>query len=198
MYYIFYGDRQTGCLTMDGYNGHKAAQVAAYFALRAGGTINILKLAKLLYLAERESMNRFDEPMFFDRLVSMDHGPVTSISLNNLNGLGQSDDWSRYVSGRAGYEVGVADQLTLEGLDELSRADIRILEDLWDQFGAMGKYELRDWTHRNCPEWEDPHGSSQPIRHDRVFKFLGKPDPSALAEAIYGYRNLARVMNSTC
>ena len=56
---------------MYGYKERKAAQTAAFFALRSGGSINILKLAKLLYLAERESMEKFDEPLFYDRLVSM-------------------------------------------------------------------------------------------------------------------------------
>lgn len=183
---------------MHGYNERKAAQVAAYFALRSGGTINVLKLAKLLYLAERESMARFDEPMFYDRLVSMDHGPVTSITLNNLNGLGQSEAWSQFVSGREGYQVGAVGDLTIDQLDELSRADLRILDHLWQSFGAMSGYQLRDWTHKNCPEWEDPHGSSEPIPHNRVFKFLGKQDANDLAEAIHERRNLARTLDLTC
>ena len=33
-----------------------AAQLCAFFALKEGGGINIVKLMKLLYLAERESM----------------------------------------------------------------------------------------------------------------------------------------------
>ena len=65
---------------MYGYKERKAAQVAAYFALKEQGSINVLKLAKLLYLAERESMRLFDEPMFFDRLVSMEQ--LTLVKMN--------------------------------------------------------------------------------------------------------------------
>ena len=60
----------------------KVAQMAAYFAECSGGTINILKLIKLMYLADRESMHRHGTPISFDRFVSMDHGPVPSQSLN--------------------------------------------------------------------------------------------------------------------
>lgn len=182
---------------MYGYNERKAAQVAAYFALRAGGTINILKLAKLLYLAERMSMQEFDEPMFYDRLVSMDHGPVTSMSLNHVNGLSESEHWPQFVA-RAGYDVGAASGLSLEGLDELSKADVRLLEKLWGQFGPLSQYELREWTHQYCPEWENPHGSSDPIPHDRVFKFLGKQNADSLAEAVLTYRTISRTLDTAC
>ncbi|WP_217127084.1 hypothetical protein [Hydrogenophilus thiooxidans] len=32
----------------------------------------------------------------------------------------------------------------------------------------MGKWEIRDWTHKHCPEWEDPQGSSYPIPFERL------------------------------
>ncbi len=173
---------------MYGYREVKAAQVAAWFALKAGGRINVLKLAKLMYLAERESMAAYDEPMFYDRLVSMDHGPVTSISLNCINGLTESEVWPRYIGGRAGYDILCAEGVGPEDLDHLSRADLRILDDLWHRFGHLHQFDLRDWTHANCPEWENPHGSSTPIPHGRVFKFLDKPNAEYLAEAVLQHR----------
>jgi uncharacterized phage-associated protein len=183
---------------MYGYKERKAAQVAAFFALKEQGSINILKLAKLLYLAERESMNRFDEPMFFDRLVSMDHGPVTSIALNQVNGLSQSTDWDSYIAGRSGYNINVIHGLNIQCLNELSRADLRVLNDLWDEFGEMSQYQIRDWTHVNCPEWENPHGSSEPIPNDRVFKFLGKDHADLLSDAVSAYRVKAQMLDASC
>lgn len=183
---------------MYGYKERKAAQVAAYFALKEQGSINILKLAKLLYLAERESMSRFDEPMFFDRLVSMDHGPVTSIALNQVNGLSQTTDWDAYIAGRTGYNINVVEGLAEQSLDELSKADVKILDYLWSKFGGMSQYQLRDWTHTNCPEWENPHGSSKPIPHDRVFKFLGKEQADLLSEAVIAYRAKAQMLDASC
>jgi len=67
-------------------------------------------------------------------------------------------------------------------LNELSRAELKTLHEVWEQFGRMNQYEIRDWTHENCPEWEDPHGSSNPIPYVRVFKYLHKPNADALAE----------------
>jgi uncharacterized phage-associated protein len=181
---------------MYGYNEKKAGQVAAYFSLRAGGRINILKLAKLLYLAERESMRAYDEPMFFDKLVSMDHGPVTSISLNLVNGLQDSDVWPEYIEGRSGNVVLASKTASLGALDELSKADLIVLDSLWAEFSSFDQFQIRDWTHENCKEWEDPRGSSEPIPHGRVFKFLGKVNAEALSDAVRAYRTVSKSLEA--
>ena len=170
----------------DGYNIRKAAQVAAYFALKDGGSINVLKLAKLLYLGDREHLSRHDFPILFDNFVSMDHGPVTSVTLNYVNGFKEDrNNWDTFITDRSGYAVGVARaDILVDELDELSDAEIETLGFVWDKFGSMTKYGLRDWTHDNCAEWEDPHGSSNPIPYERVLKFLGKQHSSEIAEQI--------------
>jgi uncharacterized phage-associated protein len=178
---------------LPGYDIRKAAQVAAYFALRQGGAINVLKLSKLLYLAEREYMARFDEPMFFDNLVSMPDGPVASVTLNLINGDYEDRLWREFVQPRTSYDIRVVNGRDMESLDELSRADLSVLEGLWDQFGAYDRYALRDWTHRpeNIPEWVDPLGSSRPITHEDVFNYLNKPSPAMLAAEVEERRHLS-------
>lgn len=159
------------------FNARKAAQIVAFFAIKEAGQINVLKLAKLVYLADRLFMEKFDSTMLNDSLVSMPHGPVNSLTLNHINGLLDSAGWNEFVSGRAGYNVGlVHPQLTTEQLDELSKAELKVLEQIWKSFGGMNQFQIRDYTHSHCPEWEDPHGSSEPIPYARVFKFLGKQE----------------------
>lgn len=159
------------------FNEKKAAQVAAFFVFSSGGTINVLKLAKLMYLAERKSYEVFGEPIIGDNLVSMPHGPVLSMSLNCSNGGGNDDIWGALIAGREGYKLGLASGVQikdpLKDLDFLSRADVRILTTIWDSFGRMNQFQLRDYTHENCPEWEDPNGSSQTIPPERLLKDLG-------------------------
>src|SRR5258706_12187035 len=102
------------------FNTRKAAQVVAYFAVKQGGNIDVLKVAKLLYLADRHFMDKYDVPILHDRMVSMDHGPVTSTTLNLINGMfGDLPEWREFVAGRAGYRVGAARKVTPEALDEL-------------------------------------------------------------------------------
>ncbi len=172
-------------MTLSGYNDRKAAQVVAFFANEAGGSINVLKLSKLVYLADRESLRLYDMPILFDKLVSMDHGPVDSQTLNFISGFFSSAGWDEFVSAREGYSVGLARSLgSLDDLDELSEAETDVLIAIWEQFGRMDKYVLRDFTHDHCPEWEHPGGSSREIPYARVFKFLGKDNTDVLAEHV--------------
>lgn len=46
----------------DWFDTRRAAQVVAYFGRKAGGRINILRAAKLVYLADRLSMERREYP----------------------------------------------------------------------------------------------------------------------------------------
>lgn len=180
-------------MALTGYNVRKAAQVVAFFAIQQGGSINILKLAKLVYLADRGFLEKYDSPILYDRLVSMPHGPANSVTLNFINGLfEETAKWDEFVSDREKHNVGVATRdLKVEDLDELSRAERAVLEDVWNRFGHMTQYQLRDFTHRNCPEWEDPKGSSSEIPYERVLKYLRK-DPS-IADAIDADRVLADI-----
>jgi uncharacterized phage-associated protein len=177
------------------FNVRKAAQVSAYFALKEGGAINVLKLTKLVYLADRAFMERYDAPLLDDELVSMDHGPVNSMTYDCING-NQADrnDWNEFVADRERYSIGAAPGITVERLDELSRADRQVLDETWRRFGHMTQWEIRDYTHQHCLEWEDPKGSARPIPYERVFKYLQKPDAAELAEAIRRDRVVARAL----
>ncbi|WP_303982137.1 Panacea domain-containing protein [Dongia mobilis] len=178
---------------MPGYSARKSAQAAAFFAKMQGGAINILKLIKLLYLSDRESLQRYDMPILWDKFVAMPQGPVDSLTLNYVNGfVRDSDGWAEYVTDRKNHKIGlVRHDLVEDDLDELSDAEIGIFHDVWQKFGSMDQFELVDYTHKHCPEWEDPHGSSNPIPYDRVLKFLGKPNANEVAEEIESLRSLS-------
>jgi uncharacterized phage-associated protein len=172
------------------FNVRKAAQVAAFFAKQEGGNINVLKLVKLIYLANRKAMEKLDFPLLNDNLVSMDHGPVVSLTYDYINGSQlDRDGWEEFVTDRSGYAVGlVKADLSIDDLDELSEIEIEILTETWKSFGHFDKWKMRDYTHDNCPEWEDPDGSSQPIPYARVFKFLSKQETDFLVRRILDQR----------
>jgi len=182
-----------------GYNPRKAAHAAAFFILKANGSLNVLKLTKLLYLAERESMKQFDDPMFYDRFVSMDYGPVPSTTRNLISGFADSAVWNECISERSGHNVHLASgEVNFESLDELSRADETILERLWAKFGNYDRFKLAEYTHKNCPEWEHPKGSSTPISHELVYKFLGKENSESLSQDIEDYRKTSKRFADAC
>lgn len=141
------------------------------------GQINVLKLAKLIYLADRRFMEKYDSTMLNDRLVSMPHGPVNSMTLNHINGMIEDENWEKFIAARERHMLAVSNpKLSTNDLDELSAAELAVLEETWAQFGHYKPFQIRDYTHHHCPEWEDPHGSSNPIPYARLFKFLGKQE----------------------
>ncbi len=178
------------------FNEKKAAQAAAYFLLRAGGRLDVLKLMKLLYLAERRSFEKYGEPMIGDRLVSMPHGPVLSRTYNHMNGELPSSEggWESWVADRAEHILSLRNPRlrSVDNLKELSEADLEILGEIWRRFGRMTGLRLRNYTHRYCPEWKDPEGSMIPVQPEELFKAL-KFTPERTKEALARLREADEV-----
>ena len=147
----------------------------------------LIKLVKLLYLAERASLQRYGEPLTGDRLVAMPHGPVLSMTYEHMNGALPSTEggWESWIADREGHEVALRDPSKLrtpeQDLLSLSDSDLEVLGEVWSQFGHWDRWKLRDYTHSEaCPEWEDPEGSSRPIPYEVLFSKLGfSPEQTA-------------------
>lgn len=160
------------------FNEKKAAQAAAYFLFRASGPLSVLKLTKLLYLAERRSFERFGQPMIGDRVVSMPHGPALSRTYNLMNGELPSVEggWEWWVADRAEHDLSLRRPEALrspqQDLLELSDADIEVLGEIWGRLGQLSGWQLREYTHDHCPEWKDPEGSMIPMQPEELFEAL--------------------------
>lgn len=170
------------------FNEKKAAQAAAFFLFQARQPMSVLKLMKLLYLAERRSFELHGSPMIGDRLVSMPHGPVLSVTYNHMSGELESTEggWDSWIADREGHDLDLRNRAALksaEELLELSDADIDVLDAVWKQFGRMTGWELRNWTHNNCSEWKDPEGSMIPMKLEELFTAL-KYSPEQTREAL--------------
>lgn len=186
------------------FDERRAAQAAAYFLFRAGGRLPLVKLMKLMYLAERLSLKRYGEPLTGDRLVSMPHGPVLSMTYDHVNGALPSCEggWDSWVADRAGHEVALNDESMIlspeEDLLRLSESDLEVLAETWAEFGHWDRWALVNYTHSEaCPEWEDPEGSSKPINYATLFEKLGytKDQATSLVERMVTQQALNAAMN---
>jgi len=182
------------------YNERKAAQMAAFLLHKRGGRMSHLKLMKLLYLADREAMQRYGMPISGDRMVAMPHGPVLSMTLNHMDGDIKSSPggWDDWISDKENHELALARPVSREMLDELSEADLEVLEAVWARFGHMSRWQIRDLTHTHCPEWHDPNGSSLPIPYEDVFAAFGRSAEEAkeLSARIEAERTLDKLFAS--
>ena len=183
------------------FSERKAAQMAAFFlGQHPEGKLPHLKLMKLLYLSDREAIKAFGLPISGDRLVSMPHGPVLSQTLNFMDGdiESQPGGWEDWISDKENHELSLRHPFNLKTLDELAPAEIDVLKSVWEQFGAMDKWEIRDWTHQNCAEWQDPKGSSYPIQYETLARAVGFDEAAAkeLAARINAEQEVSRIFSS--
>lgn len=184
------------------FTGETIGQMAAYFMDKEEKRqMDVLKLIKLLYLADRESVDRYSEPISFDKMVSMDHGPVLSRTLNLINGFESgkdADQWNAWVSDRNSHKVSLKKTVSRDRLDHLSDADIEVLAAVWNEFGHMNKWQIRDYTHSCLDEWRDPDGSSIPISEVQLLQALGRSQNEAkeIAQAICDQRGIDHLIST--
>jgi len=182
------------------FDERKVAQMAAYLLANGGGTMSHLKLIKLMYLADRESMARYGMPISGDCPVAMPHGPVLSRTLDLMNGFVKSGPggWESLISDKINHELALRRSIHTDELDELSPADLEVLSTVWGQFGGLDQWQLVSYTHAHCLEWRDPHGSSHPIPFSRIFTNLGRSEEEAreLGARIDSERSLGHIFAS--
>lgn len=176
------------------YEPKKAAQLIAYLILKSGGqTLNVLKAVKLVYLVDRESIARFGFPVLDEKRCSLPHGPVNSLTYSYIAGDydPEQSGWSEFLRDRENHNVALArPDIDVDSLDELSDADMECADVVWERFGAMTQWQLRDWTHdpRNIPEWEDPNGGSTEIPLQRIMHSVGVEGAENFTEVVETYR----------
>jgi len=160
------------------FNEAKATEAIAYFLGRSGGEMEILKLMKLAYLAERKSYELYGEPMMGDAPYSFEHGPVLStvFDLAKVNSPKDSLVWNSLVAPSADKYVHLKNpqSFNTDDLLNLSDADIQVLDAVWSQFGHMTASELRDYTHQHLPEYrEQEPGRRAQIDRIHLLKAVG-------------------------
>jgi len=149
---------------------NKATEAAAYFLKLQGSKMPHLKLMKLLYLAERAALLKLGHPITFDSCVSMPFGPVLSMTLNLIHGdVELSGYWNKAITPPTNHEVELLDD---PGDDNLSEAEIEIINCVFKEHGTKDQWELKEFTH-TLEEWQDPKGSAIKIEYKEILKAGG-------------------------
>lgn len=173
----------------------KAAHVATAFVLKEPGrTMDKLKLTKLIYLAERESLKQRGFPMIYDIPCSMPHGPVMSTTLNHTNYDPRSEEWAACLKKPKGNTIRLLDGVGIDGLRRLSQHDTEIIDSVWNSFGHYSAIALRSFTH-GLAEYNDPGNSSRQMEYTDILLAVGYSEDVAndLADDIEFFRKVDRL-----
>jgi len=140
------------------YNQLKATEAVAHLLNSAPGKCEYLILIiKMLYIAERRAFQRWGRLITWDRFVSMDHGPVPSQTYNLISGSTQNSEiWDKYISDSSFHKIYLKE---MPICNELSRAEIKLLAEVYNEYGAKDRWAVVHETHL-FSEWKDPHGSA--------------------------------------
>lgn len=170
------------------FNEEKAAEAAAYLLYLADGSMPYIRLIKLLYLADRQSLIETGRPIIGDQVVSMDHGPVLSRVYDLIKGLHADGSWQRHVS-RHGYDVRMEDGPPRNGA--LSDYELEILRAVFDRYRDTGTWALIDRMHEELAEWADPDRTSVPIDPETILSAGGRSAEDIREMAEEAERSLA-------
>ncbi len=163
------------------FNEEKTTQLACVLLKKRDGKMSILTLAKLMYLIDQASLLRWGWSMTGDDYASMPYGMVLShtYDLSTRNSF-PITYWRNFISEVSDNEVKLkADPI----VDEISDAEMDLIDELYSQFGARGMWELVYKVHHNLPEWKDPHGSSILVPYEQVLEAHGK-EPEEVKEIL--------------
>ncbi|HKI37736.1 MAG TPA: Panacea domain-containing protein [Gemmataceae bacterium] len=155
------------------FNVEKTIQAIAAFLHFHGSTeMSYLRLLKLLYLADRESLKEIGRPITGDRVAAMKHGPVLSGVYDLIKGEHTAWPlWSQFFRSK-GYRVEMVQD---PGNGRLSKYEIGKIRELTERYAEQNEWDLVEIVHR-LEEWRrnDPGDSSKPISLDHILEAVGR------------------------
>jgi uncharacterized phage-associated protein len=155
----------------------KATEVACQFLEREGGSINIMKLVKLIYLLDRLSLSRRGIPVVGGAYFSMPNGPITSELLDLINsgclwGVKECH-WEELISDRENHEIKLIKE---PSRDHISDSEMDLIDAIYQEHGDKDQWQLRDWCHERCEEWTPLEQGRDRITIEKLARALGKSD----------------------
>lgn len=179
-----------------GFRSRKAAQLCAWFATRAGGPIEKLKLIKLVYLSERMHLSTYEDSMLRDELYSLPHGPICSSTLDGVNGVIHKEIWDDFIARNGNIVVSIKEFERSE-LDDLSDIEIDIAEEIWSRFRNMTASQIRNYTHKNCSEYTEIESGRLPISYRDVLKAVGSDNADIVDQELATMRQEEKVLTQS-
>lgn len=138
----------------------KTIQAAAVLLKQHAGRMSRLRLLKLLYIADRETLQETGRPITGDRVAAMKNGPVLSRTYDLIKGEDfAAPAWEEFIQREGPQDVRLRKE---PGVGKLSRQEIAKLTAVSDRYSASDDWDIAEITH-DFPEWKKnkPEGNSR-------------------------------------
>jgi hypothetical protein len=169
-------------------NPQKATQAAARLIQASGGSTEYLRLIKLAYLADRESIIKRGVPIFGGTYFVMRKGPAIS-ELMDFAKARNAPDWKGLISPRFGHLMKLE---STPSFDLLSETEVEILDSTVVAHSNQTTDELVHWCHDNCPEVEKIIFGRREISIEKILSSGHVPEEQA-AEVVSELRSMEKL-----
>jgi uncharacterized phage-associated protein len=136
-----------------------------------GGRMTRIRLLKLLYIADREMIQKRGRPITGDRAAACDHGPVLSNTYDLIKGITAKPIWSQFVES-IGRDVVLRGD---PGVGKMTRLEVEKLQEVSTRFASYNDWAVAEYTH-TFPEWTKNRpsaGSSNSIPIEDILEATG-------------------------
>ena len=157
------------------FNIVKATQAAAYLLALNNGKLNYTKLIKLLFIADRRAIEKWNNVITTDTHYIMDCGQVGTHVYNeikNEDDLHSDDYWHQFIE-KNDFEVRL---IKNPGNDFLSKREMDELAAIDKEFKKYSYGKMIDYCHDHFSEWHDPKGSSEILHIETIIDNIYKTD----------------------
>lgn len=154
----------------------KTLAAVAFLMDREGGQLDMFLGLKMLYIADKEALVRWGKTITGDSFWALPKGPALRTIYNLFKGEAPESYqviWDDYFSEKMNHSIHLLRPVNVEVLSE---RETEVLESARQQINKFAPWEVSEWTHKTCPEWQDPRGSSFPIDPAVILKNAGRTD----------------------
>ncbi len=128
-------------MTITTFTAHDIARWFIAWGERVDAEVSNLKLQKLLYYAQGHRLGTTGYPLFSDSIEAWAQGPVVAEVYRTYEDFGKSP---------IDPDAALGDDFDWDEFAEVSD----LLGDVWDRYGSLAAWALRERTHREAP-WRD-------------------------------------------
>jgi len=160
------------------FNVQKATEASALLLKLNGGSMDKMKLIKLLYFADRKAFEKWERPITNDIYYSMKGGQVLSGVLDLINNNIECSVWQKHIEKVNKITIQLCDSEPLIP-QKLSAAEVKLLENIYINYGHLSGDALGNLT-KEFKEYKRTE------RRERTY-------PGEILGAIFEERDVTRI-----
>ena len=156
--------------------------------------MNFMKLLKLLYICDKESLKEIGKPITGDRVVAMKRGPVLSHIYNLIKGEDCNYPvWNQYIE-KDRFDIFLKESED-PGIELLTKFEIEKINEVSERYCRCDEWDMVRITHE-LPEWKrnDPGESSKPIPDEDILEAIERLDDAETLKKEADFENQLTVL----